>query len=56
MVVCLSLHILPTPVEGAPGAKGQPHRVIKGGSHFFHEDVVEEFNLALIEWLKQTDG
>jgi hypothetical protein len=24
-------------------------------SQFFQEDVVEEFNLALIEWLKQTD-
>jgi haloalkane dehalogenase len=42
-------------VAGVPGAHGQPHRIIKGGSHFFQEDVVEEFNQSLIVWLKQTD-
>jgi len=42
-------------VKNVPGAAGQPHRIIEGGSHFFQEDVVEEFNEALIEWLKQTD-
>ena len=38
-----------------PGTKGQPHRVIEGGSHFFQEDVIEEYNEALLHFLKQTD-
>jgi haloalkane dehalogenase len=43
-------------VASVPGAQGQPHRIIKGGSHFFQEDVVDEFNQALLAWLKQTDS
>ncbi len=42
-------------VENVPGTRGQPHEIIKGGSHFFQEDVVEEFNRSLIAWLKSTD-
>ena len=42
-------------VESVPGAKGQPHRILEGGSHFFQEDVVDEYNEALVDWLKQTD-
>ena len=42
-------------IENVPGARGQPHRIIEGGSHFFQEDVVDEFDQALIDWLKSTD-
>ena len=42
-------------VAQVAGAQGQPHQIIKGGSHFFQEDVVNEFNVALLAWLKQTD-
>jgi haloalkane dehalogenase len=42
-------------VAKVPGAKGQPHKIIEGGSHFFQEDVLEEFNEALIAWLRATD-
>ena len=42
-------------VQHVAGAQGQPHQIIKGGSHFFQEDVLDEFNEALMTWLKQTD-
>lgn len=42
-------------VGTVPGTAGQPHEIIKGGSHFFQEDVCEAYNASLIAWLKQTD-
>jgi haloalkane dehalogenase len=34
-----------------PGAKGQPHQVIKGGGHFLQEDKGEEMAHILIGWM-----
>lgn len=31
-----------------PGAKGQPHRILKGGGHFLQEDVHAELSEMLI--------
>jgi haloalkane dehalogenase len=42
-------------VANVPGAQGQPHQIIEGGSHFFQEDVLEKYNEALLAWLKSTD-
>jgi haloalkane dehalogenase len=42
-------------VEHVPGAQGQPHKILEGGSHFFQEDVVDEWNEALVAWLRTTD-
>lgn len=42
-------------VGTVPGTKDQPHEIIKGGSHFFQEDVIDAYNASLIRWLKQTD-
>ena len=38
-------------VERVPGAKGQPHVILAGGGHFLQEDVSEEYNRVLVEWL-----
>jgi len=34
-----------------PGAKGQPHKVIKDGGHFLQEDKGEEIANVLVEWM-----
>jgi haloalkane dehalogenase len=43
-------------VDTVPGAKGQPHEILEGGSHFFQEDVCDAYNASLIRWLKATDS
>ncbi len=37
-----------------PGAKGQPHTVIKGGGHFLQEDRGEEFAGVVIDFITKT--
>jgi haloalkane dehalogenase len=37
-----------------PGAKGQPHTVIKGGGHFLQEDRGEEFARVVIDFMIET--
>jgi haloalkane dehalogenase len=37
-----------------PGAKGQPHTVIKGGGHFLQEDRGEEFAQVVIDFMIKT--
>jgi haloalkane dehalogenase len=37
-----------------PGAKGQPHTVIKGGGHFLQEDRGEEFARVVIDFMTKT--
>lgn len=34
------------------GAKGQPHKIIKGGGHFLQDDKGEEIAAHMIEWMK----
>lgn len=35
-----------------PGAKGQPHQIIRNGGHFLQEDKGEEIAKILVEWMK----
>ncbi|MBW2091608.1 MAG: haloalkane dehalogenase [Deltaproteobacteria bacterium] len=37
-----------------PGAKGQPHTIIKGAGHFLQEDKGEELARVIIDFIKQT--
>jgi haloalkane dehalogenase len=37
--------------DAVPGAKGQPHTILEGGSHFLQEDVPEEYARVLLDWL-----
>ena len=37
-----------------PGAKGQPHTIIKGGGHFLQEDCGEEFAKVVNEFIRRT--
>lgn len=37
-----------------PGAKGQPHTIIKDGGHFLQEDCGEEFAKVIIDFIKST--
>lgn len=37
--------------KNIPGAKGQPHQVIKDGGHFLQEDKGEEIAKILVEWI-----
>ena len=39
-----------------PGAKGQPHTVIKGGGHFLQEDRGEEFAEVVIDFIIKTSS
>jgi haloalkane dehalogenase len=36
-----------------PGAKGQPHATIEGGTHFIQEDCDEELAKVIVDWLKK---
>jgi haloalkane dehalogenase len=38
--------------DSIPGAKGQPHTILEGGSHFLQEDVPEAYSKVLVDWLK----
>jgi len=37
-----------------PGAKGQPHTIIKGAGHFLQEDKGEEVAHVIVDFIKQT--
>jgi len=37
-----------------PGAKGQPHTIIKGAGHFLQEDKGEELARVIIDFIKKT--
>jgi hypothetical protein len=50
----IAMDLLPF-LDGVRGAQGQPHRVIAGGGHCFREDVTDEYNDALIAWLKSSE-
>jgi haloalkane dehalogenase len=39
-------------IERIPGAKSQPHTIIKGGGHFLQEDAPEELSALIIDFLK----
>lgn len=38
--------------KNIPGAKGQPHQIIKDGGHFLQEDKGEEIANILVNWIK----
>ena len=40
--------------ELVPGAKGQPHTIIKGGGHFLQENRGEEFARAVVDFISRT--
>jgi len=40
--------------ERVPGAKGQPHTIIKGGGHFLQENRGEAFAHAVVDFISQT--
>ncbi len=40
--------------NSVPGAKGQPHTIIKGGGHFLQEDCGEEFAKVVIDFISNT--
>ena len=42
-------------VARVPGAAGQPHTVLQGGGHFLQEDLPEDYNAALLDWLEATE-
>jgi haloalkane dehalogenase len=37
-----------------PGAKGQPHTIIKGGGHFLQENRGKEFAKAIVDFISRT--
>lgn len=39
-------------IERIPGAKGQPHTIIKGGGHFLQEDAPEELSALINSFIK----
>lgn len=39
-------------VQRIPGAKGQPHEVLRGAGHFLQEDVGEELGVRLAAWVR----
>jgi haloalkane dehalogenase len=43
-------------IDRIPGAKGQPHTIIKGGGHFLQEDAPEELTRLMIDFIAATGG
>ncbi len=41
-------------IERIPGAKGQPHTIIKGGGHFLQEDAAEELAALINSFIGAT--
>ncbi len=41
-------------IERIPGAKGQPHTIIKGGGHFLQEDAPEELTALINSFIAAT--
>ncbi len=40
--------------ENVPGARAQPHTIIKGGSHFLQEDKGEEFAEVVVDFVRRN--
>jgi haloalkane dehalogenase len=40
--------------KNIPGAKNQPHTIIKGGGHFLQEDCGDEFAEVIVNFLQKT--
>lgn len=49
-------HMAPALHERIPGAKGQPHTVLKGGGHFLQEDVGPELARVTAEFIARTSA
>ncbi|GGI80580.1 haloalkane dehalogenase [Polymorphobacter multimanifer] len=43
-------------IDRFPGAKGQPHTIIKGGGHFLQEDAAQELTALIIDFIAATKG
>lgn len=43
-------------IDRIPGAKGQPHTIIKGGGHFLQEDAAQELTALIIDFIAATKG
>ncbi len=43
-------------IDRIPGAKGQPHTIIKGGGHFLQEDAPQELTALIIDFIAATKG
>ena len=41
-----------TIIERIPGARGQPHTIIKGGGHFLQEDAPEQLAALIDSFVK----
>jgi haloalkane dehalogenase len=41
-------------IERMPGAKGQPHTIIKDGGHFLQEDAPEQLTKLIIDFIANT--
>jgi hypothetical protein len=40
-------------IERVPGAKGQPHTIVKGGGHFLQEDAPEELVRIILDHINE---
>ncbi|MEZ5945606.1 MAG: haloalkane dehalogenase [Hyphomonas sp.] len=43
-------------IDVVPGAKGQPHRIIKGGGHFIQEDAPEELSQTIVDFVRSASA
>lgn len=43
-------------MERIPGAKGQPHRIIKDAGHFLQEDKPDELVALILDFIESTKG
>lgn len=43
-------------IDRIPGARGQPHTIIKGGGHFLQEDAPAELSALIIDFIARTGG
>ena len=43
-------------IDRIPGAKGQPHTIVKGGGHFLQEDAPAELSALIIDFIGRTGG
>jgi haloalkane dehalogenase len=41
-------------IDSVPGARGQKHRILKGGGHFLQDDVGEELARVIIEFMRDN--
>ena len=43
-------------IDRIPGARGQPHTIIKGGGHFLQEDAAPELSALINDFIAATTG